>query len=48
MRTRRYFVLAPQANLTEGSCVARKWIDKLWRDSLQEHADAARAKAGGR
>jgi hypothetical protein len=42
LRTRRYFVQAPQATLTEGSCVARKWIDKLWRDRLQEHAQAAR------
>jgi hypothetical protein len=46
LRTRRYFVFAPQANLSEGNCVARKWIDKLWRDRLQEHADAARKKAG--
>ncbi len=48
LRTRRYFVRAPQANLTEGSCVARKWIDKLWRDRLQEHAQDARAKASTR
>jgi hypothetical protein len=48
LRTRRYFVRAPQANLTEGSCVARKWIDKLWRDRLQEHAQDSRAKAGTR
>lgn len=48
LRTRRYFVSAPQSNLFEGSCVARKWIDKLWRDRLQEHADAARAKAGAK
>jgi hypothetical protein len=46
LRTRRYFIHSPQANLSEGGCVARKWIDKLWRDRLQEHADAARAKAG--
>jgi hypothetical protein len=46
LRTRRYFVASPLANLSEGSCVARKWIDKLWRDRLQEHADATRAKAG--
>jgi hypothetical protein len=45
IRTRRYYASAPQANLQEGSCVARKWIDKLWRDRLQEHADA-RKKAG--
>jgi hypothetical protein len=43
LRTRRYFVRAPQATLSEGSCVARKWIDKLWRDRLGEHAQAARA-----
>jgi hypothetical protein len=48
LKTRRYFVRAPQASLAEGSCVARKWIDKLWRDRLQEHADAARAKAGAK
>jgi hypothetical protein len=48
LRTRRYFVHSPKTNLTEGSCVARKWIDKLWRDRLQEHAEAARAKAGAR
>lgn len=48
LRTRRYFVAAPQANLSEGNCVARKWIDKLWRDRLQEHADTARSKAGAK
>jgi hypothetical protein len=48
LRTRRYFVRAPQARLTEGSCVARKWIDKLWRDRLQEHAQGARAAGGAR
>jgi hypothetical protein len=48
LRTRRYFVRAPQARLTEGSCVARKWIDKLWRDRLQEHASGARAAGGTR
>jgi hypothetical protein len=48
LRTRRYFVRAPQARLTEGSCVARKWIDKLWRDRLQEHAQDARAAGAAR
>lgn len=43
LRTRRYYAWAPQARLTEGSCVARRWIDKLWRDRLGEHAEAARA-----
>jgi len=48
LRTRRYFVLAPQASLSEGGCVARKWIDKLWRDRLQEHAETARMKAAAK
>ncbi len=48
LHTRRYFVRAPQASLSEGGCVARKWIDKLWRDRLQEHAQNARSKAGTR
>jgi hypothetical protein len=45
LKTRRYFVWAPQAQLREGSCVESLWIDKLWRDRLQEHAEARR-KAG--
>jgi hypothetical protein len=48
LRTRRYFVLAPQAHLSEGACVARKWIDKLWRDRLQDHAETARVKAASK
>lgn len=48
IRTRRYFVLAPQATFTEGSCVERRWTDKIWRDRLQEHAAEARAKAGAK
>lgn len=48
LRTRRYFVSAPQTTFAEASCVERMWIDKLWRDRLQEHAEAARAKAGAR
>jgi hypothetical protein len=48
IRTRRYFVLAPQATFTAGNCVDRRWTDKLWRDRLQEHAEAARAKAGAK
>jgi hypothetical protein len=39
------FVRAPQAHLREGSCVELRWIDKLWRDRLHEHAEARR-KAG--
>jgi len=45
VKTRRYFVWAPQAQLREGTCVEERWIDKLWRDRLAEHAAAAR-KAG--
>jgi hypothetical protein len=45
VKTRRYFVWAPQAQLREGACVEERWIDKLWRDRLAEHAAAAR-KAG--
>ena len=45
LKTRRFFVWAPQAQPREGSCDALMWIDKLWRDRLQEHA-AARRKAG--
>jgi hypothetical protein len=48
LRTRRYFVRAPQARMTESSCVARRWTDKLWRDRLQEHAQGARAAGGAR
>lgn len=48
LRTRRYFAWAPEARPAEASCVARRWIDKLWRDRLQEHAQAARAAAGAR
>jgi hypothetical protein len=45
LKTRRLFVRAPQAHLREGSCVELRWIDKLWRDRLHEHAEARR-KAG--
>jgi hypothetical protein len=48
LRTRRYFVSSPNASFADASCVERRWIDKLWRDRLQEHADAARAKAGAK
>ncbi len=45
LKTRRFFVWAPQAQLREGSCVELLWIDKLWRDRLREHAESRR-KAG--
>lgn len=48
LKTRRIFVAAPQAKLREGSCVELQWIDKLWRDRLQEHAEAARSTGSAR
>jgi hypothetical protein len=48
LRTRRYFVLAPQATFTDSTCVARKWIDKLWRDRLREHAQVAHPAGGAK
>lgn len=45
LKTRRFFVWAPQAQLREGSCVELLWIDKLWRERLREHALRGR-KAG--
>jgi hypothetical protein len=42
LKTRRYFTWAPQAQLRDGSCVELLWIDKLWRDRLRDHAEAAR------
>ncbi|MEJ1966647.1 MAG: hypothetical protein WDO56_35940 [Gammaproteobacteria bacterium] len=42
IRTRRYFLWAPTAQLRESSCVEERWIEKLWRDRLQEHAEQAR------
>jgi hypothetical protein len=42
LKTRRQFVSAPQALLREPGCVEMQWIDKLWRDRLREHAEAAR------
>jgi hypothetical protein len=48
LRTRRYFAWAPQATLREGSCVENLWIDKLWRDRLQEHAESARKTGASR
>lgn len=41
----RVFAWAPQAQLQEGQCSERLWIDQLWRSRLQEHADQRRAKA---
>lgn len=43
LKARRQFVSAPQAQMREPSCVELEWIDKLWRDRLGEHAEAARS-----
>jgi hypothetical protein len=48
LKTRRYFAWAPQATLRESSCVEQRWIDKLWRDRLQEHAESARKTGASR
>lgn len=46
LKTRRYFTWAPQAQLREGTgCIESEWIDKTWRQRLEEHAAAAH-KAG--
>lgn len=45
LKTRRYYSWAPQARARDGTCVERLWIDKLWRDRLQEHAEQARSAA---
>lgn len=43
IRTRRQFVSAPFSTvMREPACVELQWIDKLWRDRLSEHAEAAR------
>jgi hypothetical protein len=42
---RRVFAWTPDAQLIEGRCSERLWIDTLWRHRLAEHAAAARARA---
>lgn len=42
LKTRRYFSWAPDARHTDSHCVEALWSAKLWRDRLQEHAEAAR------
>jgi hypothetical protein len=41
LKTRRYFSWAPNARLRDPTCVDALWIDKLWRERLQEHRDSA-------
>lgn len=44
LKTRRYFVWAPQAELRESvGCIEQEWIDKIWRQRLEEHAAASKA-----
>ncbi|HEY4211800.1 MAG TPA: hypothetical protein VGM84_09995 [Steroidobacteraceae bacterium] len=46
LKTKRYFSWAPQAQLREpAGCIELEWIDKTWRQRLEEHAGADR-KAG--
>jgi hypothetical protein len=41
LTTRRVFAWAPDAQLADGQCSERLWIDALWRYRLGEHAAAA-------
>jgi hypothetical protein len=44
LKTRRYFVAAPQARLREPTgCIENEWIEKTWRQRLEEHAHPAKA-----
>jgi len=45
LKTRRYFAWAPQAELREpAGCIEQEWIDKIWRQRLEEHAMAGKSK----
>src|SRR5687767_12296544 len=41
LRTRRYFTWAPGIQFRDSHCGERLWIEKLWRDRLEEHASKA-------
>lgn len=43
VQLRRVFAWAPDAQLPDGQCSERLWIDALWRYRLREHAAARRA-----
>jgi len=44
MKTRRYFAWAPQVQLREpAGCIELEWIDKTWRQRLEEHAHDGKA-----
>jgi hypothetical protein len=39
VRLRRYFVQTPEAQIREpASCIELQWINKIWRQRLEEHA----------
>ncbi len=39
LKTRRYFAWSPQTQLQEANgCIEIEWIDKTWRQRLEEHA----------
>lgn len=40
LKTRRYFSWAPEVRPRDPTCVDALWIDKLWRERLQEHKPA--------
>jgi hypothetical protein len=44
IRLKRVFAWAPDAQLAEGQCSERLWIDTLWRYRLAEHAAAAKTE----
>lgn len=44
LKATRYFTWAPNAPMRESRCTDRLWIDKLWRDRLEEHAADARER----
>ena len=46
VKLRRVFAWAPEAQIPDGQCSERLWIDTLWRDRLAEHAAARRASSG--
>lgn len=46
LKTRRYFSWAPDVRPRDPTCVDALWIDKLWRERLQEHKEVASKGAG--
>lgn len=48
LKTRRYYSWAPDARPRDPGCVDARWTERIWRERLREHADAARAGKGDR